>query len=167
MPLAMQAKLLRVLEEGEVERIGGDKPVSVDVRVVVATHRDLEARVREEKFRQDLFHRIYVFPLGLPPLRERREDIPALIEHFASQVSAQNGWKPVPFSDEAMEALQSHCWPGNVRELRNMVERLMLLATHGQVDLDTVEMAVPKGAGPAVAGSSVIVRPALRSRRCF
>ncbi len=144
MPLNMQAKLLRVLEEGEVERIGGDKPIAVDVRVVVATHRDLEARVREEKFRQDLFHRIYVFPLVLPPLRERREDIPALVEHFAAQVCAQNGWKPVPFTAEAMEALQSHSWPGNVRELRNMVERLMLLATEGQVDLATVQMALPK-----------------------
>ena len=144
MPLNMQAKLLRVLEEGEVERIGGDKAIAVNVRVVVATHRDLEARVREEKFRQDLFHRIYVFPLVLPPLRERREDIPALVEHFAEQVCAQNGWKPVPFTAEGMKALQSHSWPGNVRELRNMVERLMLLATDGQVDLSTVQMALPK-----------------------
>jgi len=144
MPLNMQAKLLRVLEEGEVERIGGDKPITVNVRVVVATHRDLEARVREEKFRQDLFHRIYVFPLVLPPLRERREDIPAIVGHFAEQVCNQNGWKPVPFTSEAMEALQSHSWPGNVRELRNMVERLMLLATDGQVDLATVQTALPK-----------------------
>jgi two-component system, NtrC family, nitrogen regulation response regulator NtrX len=144
MPLNMQAKLLRVLEEGEVERIGGDKPIAINVRVVVATHRDLEARVREEKFRQDLFHRIYVFPLVLPPLRERREDIPSLVQHFAEQVCAQNSWKPVPFTDEAMEALQSYSWPGNVRELRNMVERLMLLATEGQVDLATVHMALPK-----------------------
>jgi transcriptional regulator with GAF, ATPase, and Fis domain len=144
MPLAMQAKLLRVLEEGEVERIGGDKPVSVAVRVVVATHRDLEARVREEKFRQDLFHRIYVFPLVLPPLRERREDIPALVAHFAAQVSAQNGWKALPFTAEAIELLQSHPWPGNVRELRNMVERLMLLAVNGEVDAATVEAAMPK-----------------------
>jgi DNA-binding NtrC family response regulator len=152
MPLNMQAKLLRVLEEGEVERIGGDKPVSVNVRVVVATHRDLEARVREEKFRQDLFHRIYVFPLVLPPLRERRDDIPALVEHFAGQVCAQNGWKTVPFTAEAIEALQSHPWPGNVRELRNMVERLMLLATEGQVDLATVHLALPK---VSVGGSAV------------
>ncbi len=150
MPLNMQAKLLRVLEEGEVERIGGDKPVRVNVRVVVATHRDLEARAREQKFRQDLFHRIYVFPLPLPPLRDRREDIPALVEHFSAQVCAQNGWKPVPFTAEAMDALQSYTWPGNVRELRNMVERLMLLATEGQVDLTTVQMALPKSsvAGP-------------------
>src|SRR5579872_5484962 len=154
MPLNMQAKLLRVLEEGEVERIGGDKPVSVSVRVVVATHRDLEARVREEKFRQDLFHRIHVFPLQLPPLRERRDDIPALVEHFSAQVCAQNGWKPVPFSAEAMEALQSHSWPGNVRELRNMVERLMLLATDGRVDLGTVKMALPKASSGMVVGPS-------------
>jgi two-component system nitrogen regulation response regulator NtrX len=153
MPLVMQAKLLRVLEEAEVERIGGDKPVSVDVRVVVATHRDLEARVRENKFRQDLFHRIYVFPLVLPPLRDRREDIPALVSHFAAQVSAQNGWKPVPFTAEAMAALQSHQWPGNVRELRNMVERLLLFATDGQVDLATVESALPPIGGDRVANS--------------
>jgi len=155
MPVAMQAKLLRVLEEGEVERIGGDKPISVSVRVVVATHRDLEARVREEKFRQDLFHRIYVFPLILPPLRERREDIPSLVSHFAEQVCAQNGWKPVPFSSDAMEALQSYSWPGNVRELRNMVERLMLLATAGQVDLTTVQMALPKASANGPTGSNV------------
>lgn len=155
MPLAMQAKLLRVLEEGEVERIGGDKAIAVNVRVVVATHRDLEARVREEKFRQDLFHRIYVFPLMLPPLRDRREDIPRLVEHFAGQVCAQNGWKPVPFTADAMQALQAHSWPGNVRELRNMVERLMLLATDGQVDLTTVQMALPKSVagGPAASAA--------------
>src|ERR1041385_7215251 len=129
MPVPMQAKLLRVLEEGEVERIGGDKPVRVDVRVVVATHRNLESLVRDGKFRQDLFHRVYVFPVVLPPLRERREDIPALIEHFARQVCAQNNWKPIPFSPEAVQALQSYGWPGNVRELRNTVERLMLMAT--------------------------------------
>jgi two-component system nitrogen regulation response regulator NtrX len=161
MPLNMQAKLLRVLEEGEVERIGGDKPLTVNVRVVVATHRDLEARVREEKFRQDLFHRIHVFPLLLPPLRERRDDIPALVEHFAAQVCAQNGWKPVPFAADAIEALQSHPWPGNVRELRNMVERLMLLATEGQVDLATVQMALPKtsvgtSAAPGAVGSGAL-----------
>jgi two-component system, NtrC family, nitrogen regulation response regulator NtrX len=164
MPLAMQAKLLRVLEEGEVERIGGDKPVSVNVRVVVATHRDLGARVREDKFRQDLFHRIYVFPLVLPPLRERREDIPPLVAHFAAQVCAQNGWKPVPFSAEAMETLQSHTWPGNVRELRNMVERLMLLATDGQVDRATVEIAIPAGVTTGTGMSSTFSSGPLSQR---
>jgi two-component system, NtrC family, nitrogen regulation response regulator NtrX len=152
MPLAMQAKLLRVLEEGEIERIGGEKPIAVNVRVVVATHRNLEARVKEEKFRQDLFHRIYVFPLVLPLLRERREDIPALVQHFAEQVCQLNGWKAVGFSAEAMAALQAYSWPGNVRELRNVVERLMLLASQGQVDSSTVELALPK---TSVAATSV------------
>jgi two-component system, NtrC family, nitrogen regulation response regulator NtrX len=164
MPLAMQAKLLRVLEEAEVERIGGDRPVGVDVRVVVATHHDLEARVREDKFRQDLFHRIYVYPLVLPPLRERQGDIPALVGHFAAQVSAQNGWKTVPFTADAMAALQSHRWPGNVRELRNMVERLMLLATDGEVDLATVELALPKTGNSGAAGSSTLSSGPLADR---
>src|SRR5271157_3460611 len=146
MPVAMQAKLLRVLEEGEVERIGGERAIAVDVRVVVATHRDLETQVRDGKFRQDLFHRVYVFPLRLPPLRERREDIPALIEHFAVQVTAANGWKPMRFTDDAMAALQEHSWPGNVRELRNAVERLMLLATSDEVTAETVALALPTSA---------------------
>jgi two-component system nitrogen regulation response regulator NtrX len=164
MPLAMQAKLLRVLEEGEIERIGGDKPIAVNVRVVVATHRNLEARVKEEKFRQDLFHRIYVFPLVLPPLRERREDIPALVEHFAQQVCQLNGWKPVGFSAEAMAALQAYSWPGNVRELRNVVERLMLLASESQVDLSTVDLALPKTSVAASPVGTTIGSGALAQR---
>jgi two-component system nitrogen regulation response regulator NtrX len=146
MPLTMQAKLLRVLEEGEVERIGGERPTAVDVRVVVATHRDLEAQVRDGKFRQDLFHRIFVFPLRLPPLRERREDIPSLIEHFTAQVSSTNGWKPLRFTADAMSALQEHPWPGNVRELRNAVERLMLLAVSNEITAETVALALPVSA---------------------
>ncbi len=143
MPLPMQAKLLRVLEEGEIERIGGDKPISVNVRVLVATHRNLQTLVREGKFRQDLFHRVYVFPLVLPPLRERREDIPALVEHFAGQVCAQNNWKPMIFAPEAISSLSAYGWPGNVRELRNVVERLMLLAIGDQVTAQTVRSALP------------------------
>jgi DNA-binding NtrC family response regulator len=144
MPLPMQAKLLRVLEESEVERIGADKPTPVDVRVVVATHRNLEALVREGKFRQDLFHRIYVFPLLLPPLRERKEDIPVLVEHFAKQVCAQNHWKAIPFTPEAIQELKAQSWAGNIRELRNVVERLMLLAADGHVSLDTVHLVLPQ-----------------------
>jgi two-component system, NtrC family, nitrogen regulation response regulator NtrX len=154
MPLAMQAKLLRVLEENEVERVGGDKPITVDVRVIVATHRDLAVLVKEGKFRQDLFHRVYVFPLVLPPLRERREDIPKLITHFVPQVCAVNGWKAVTFTDEAISALQAYTWPGNVRELRNVVERLILLATEGRVDLDTVHIALPQAGMPEIAVSA-------------
>jgi two-component system nitrogen regulation response regulator NtrX len=144
MPLSMQAKLLRVLEEGEVERIGGVKPVMVDVRVLVATHRDLAELVEQEKFRRDLYHRIVVFPITLPPLRQRMEDIPQLVEHFAAQVCAQNGWRPVPFATDAIEALQAYAWPGNVRELRNIVERLLLLATSDVVDAAIVKLALPR-----------------------
>jgi DNA-binding NtrC family response regulator len=144
MPLPMQAKLLRVLEEGEIERVGGEKPTKVDVRVIAATHRNLEQLVREGQFRPDLFHRIFVFPITMPPLRDRHEDIPTLIEHFAAQVSKQNGWKPMRFSPEAVAVLQSYPWPGNVRELRNLVERLMLLATGNEVDSECVRVALPQ-----------------------
>jgi two-component system nitrogen regulation response regulator NtrX len=151
MPLSMQAKLLRVLEEGEVERLGGDKPVAVNVRTIVATHRNLESLVAEGKFRQDLFHRIYVFPITLPPLRERKEDIPNLIKHFSDQVCVQNGWKPVPFSSEAVASLQDRPWPGNVRELRNVVERLILLSDDGEIDGNTVNQALPANFAPSGA----------------
>ena len=142
MPATMQAKLLRVLEEGEVERVGGDKPTSIDVRVIVATHRNLEELVEGGGFRRDLYHRVVVFPMQLPPLRERCEDLPALVEHFARQVSAQNGWKPRPITAGAIEALKQYPWPGNIRELRNVVERLLLLAG-SEVDAESVRMALP------------------------
>jgi two-component system, NtrC family, nitrogen regulation response regulator NtrX len=149
MPQPMQAKLLRVLEQGEIERVGGDKPISVDVRVIVATHRNLEELVNEGKFRQDLYHRIFVFPLVLPPLRERVEDIPALAAHFAAQIVQQNGWKPVTFSADAMDELQAYSWPGNVRELRNVVERSLLFATSDVIDAVAVRSALPARASAA------------------
>jgi DNA-binding NtrC family response regulator len=150
MPAAMQAKLLRVLEESEVERIGGEKAIRVDVRVVVATHRNLEDLVRAGTFRQDLYHRVVVFPIQLPPMRQRKEDLPALVEHFARQVCAQNGWKIVPFTSEAIAALQAYPWPGNIRELRNVVERLLLLAEE-IVDHAAVEQALPDAKAMQVA----------------
>ena len=153
MPPAMQAKLLRVLEEGEVERIGAEKPTAVNVRVVVATHRNLEQLVESGGFRRDLYHRVVVFPVELPPLRQRPEDLPALVDHFARQVSAQNGWKPVPFADSAIEALKQYAWPGNIRELRNVVERLLLLAG-SQVDAEAVELALPARSGLIGPGRS-------------
>jgi len=151
MPLAMQAKLLRGLEEGEVERIGGSGTVKVDVRVIVATHRDLTEQVREGKFRQDLFHRIYVFPITLPPLRERRDDIPVLIEHFQKQIARQNNWKATEFTADAIAELQKYSWPGNVRELRNMIERLLLLATNNVVDQSIVRVALPSNSSMPAA----------------
>ncbi len=150
MPMVMQAKLLRVLEEKVVERVGGDRAIPVDVRVVVATHRNLDELVKKGVFRQDLYHRVYVFPVVLPALRERTEDIPALVDHFAAQVAAQNGWKPKPFEPDAIRELQRYSWPGNVRELRNVVERLLLLAD-GPVDAASVKLALPQPEGGSTA----------------
>jgi two-component system nitrogen regulation response regulator NtrX len=158
MPVAMQAKLLRVLEEGEVERVGGDKPIRVDVRVLVATHRNLEDLVKQNSFRRDLFHRIYVFPLQLPPLRERLEDFPALVAHFAAQIAAQNGWKRKLFDDTAIAQLQRYSWPGNLRELRNVVERLILLTGEKEGSAEDVQLVLPvstlTSGDPTAAGST-------------
>jgi DNA-binding NtrC family response regulator len=160
MPVAMQAKLLRVLEEGEVERVGGDKPIKVNVRVLVATHRNLEDLVKQNAFRRDLFHRIYVFPLTLPPLHERLEDFPDLVAHFARQVAAQNGWKEKIFTEEALGELRKYGWTGNVRELRNVVERLILLASDESVAAADVRLILPTsdslsgGSSASSAGNS-------------
>ena len=152
MPAIMQAKLLRVLEQKEVERIGGDRSIAVDVRVIVATHRNLEELVQKGNFRQDLYHRIFVFPITLPPLRDRREDIRLLIDYFARSVSEQNDWKPREITADAYAELERYPWPGNVRELRNVVERLLLLADDC-VDRDTVRLALP-GAQPALPSAT-------------
>jgi two-component system nitrogen regulation response regulator NtrX len=155
MPPTMQAKLLRVLEEGEIERVGGDKPFPVDVRVVVATHRNLEEQVRQGLFREDLYHRVFVFPINLPPLRERREDIRVLAEHFVRQLEEQNNWKLKRFSPEAMTELAGYAWPGNVRELRNVIERALLMSPPGEVvDAESVTRALPRTAVSAHARAS-------------
>jgi len=156
MPVAMQAKLLRVLEEGEVERVGGDKPVKVNVRVLVATHRNLEDLVKQNAFRRDLFFFFFVFTLTLPALRERLEDFPALVQHFARQVAAQNGWKEKVFADDGIAELQRYSWPGNIRELRNIVERLVLLAAADTITAAEVRQVFPMAsvsAGPNGARS--------------
>jgi len=153
MPLAMQAKLLRVLEESEVERVGGDKPIKVNVRVLVATHRHLEELVKQNAFRSDLFHRVYVFPLAVAPLRERPEDFPELVAHFARQLAAQNGWKEKGFTPEAIAELRTYTWPGNLRELRNVVERLVLLASEPTIGAADVRLALPSAASRTGGGS--------------
>jgi DNA-binding NtrC family response regulator len=153
MPPVMQAKLLRVLEQKELERIGGDRTIEVNVRVVVATHRDLNELVKQGQFRQDLYHRIFVFPVSLPPLRERVDDIRLLTDHFAGAIAQQNEWRPLPFTGEAYTELEHYPWPGNVRELRNVVERLLLLAD-GEVNAKTVRLALPSASGTMVPGGS-------------
>jgi two-component system, NtrC family, nitrogen regulation response regulator NtrX len=163
MPMTMQAKLLRVLEEGEIERVGGDKPFTVDVRVVVATHRNLEEQVRQGTFREDLYHRVFVFPIVLPPLRERREDIRVLAEHFIKQLDEQNHWKSRRLSPEAIAELERYPWPGNVRELRNVVERVLLFETKDEIQAATVQRALPQTAVSAGAGNSAQLDGALAS----
>jgi transcriptional regulator with GAF, ATPase, and Fis domain len=123
MPLAVQAKILRMLETGSVQRVGGVKSIRCDVRVVAATNRDLQALIQQSEFRGDLFHRLNVFPLHLPPLRKRREDIPVLVEHFLA-AHGDNAGISIP----ALQLLMAHDWPGNVRELRNTLERAVVLA---------------------------------------
>jgi two-component system nitrogen regulation response regulator NtrX len=160
MPLTMQAKLLRVLEEGEIERVGGDKPFTVDVRVVVATHRNLEEQVRQGTFREDLYHRVFVFPIVLPPLRERREDIRVLAEHFIKQLDEQNHWKSRSLSAEAVVELDRYPWPGNVRELRNVVERVLLFETKDEIQPATVQRALPQSTVSASgAGTAPLAGP--------
>ncbi|MBZ5608133.1 MAG: sigma-54 dependent transcriptional regulator [Acidobacteriia bacterium] len=155
MPALMQAKLLRVLEQKEVERIGGDRSIEVDVRVIVATHRNLDELVRQGAFRQDLYHRIFVFPISLPPLRDRKEDIPLLVDFFAKSVAEQNDWRAREITADAYAELQRYSWPGNVRELRNVVERLLLLADE-RVERDTVRLALPSEAAPHQTGGGTL-----------
>jgi two-component system, NtrC family, nitrogen regulation response regulator NtrX len=140
MPLELQAKLLRVLEQREVERLGGNAPVTIDVRVVAATHRDLRQAVAAGQFRQDLYFRLAIFPLRVPPLRERLEDLVPLLETFAVDLAGPQAEALVTPEGEA--ALRRHPWPGNVRELRNFVERLVLLRGRGRLVVDAAATAV-------------------------
>jgi DNA-binding NtrC family response regulator len=132
---AVQVKVLRTIEQGEVRPVGGSRVLSVDVRVVAATHRDLEKEVRNGGFRQDLFYRLNVFPIGVPPLRERREDIPLLAAHFL-RVASERSPAPAALTPQALSALMAGDWPGNVRELENMLQRLVLAAKGGMIDVD-------------------------------
>ena len=125
----VQVKLLRVLEERQIERLGNPRGISVDVRIIAATHRNLEQRVADQAFREDLFYRLNVFPIRIPPLRERVEDIPALVWHFVDEHSKMLGKQIEEIAPDTMAALQRYSWPGNIRELRNVVERALILAT--------------------------------------
>ncbi|HET6230847.1 MAG TPA: sigma-54 dependent transcriptional regulator [Longimicrobiaceae bacterium] len=150
MSLAAQAKVLRALQEGIITRVGSGKAIQVDVRVLAATNKDLEAEIKEGRFREDLFYRLNVIPLQLPALRERREDIAMLVQHFGHTAARESNLKPKQIAPEAVEALQRMDWPGNVRELRNTVERLLILSSGATVTVDDVELLVTgqmKGGG--------------------
>ena len=142
MSLAAQAKVLRVLQDGVVTRIGGSKPVEVDVRVLAATNKNLESEIAENHFREDLFYRLNVVPIHVPPLRERREDIPLLISHFINVLTRREGVAPRGMAPDAVERLSQLDWPGNVRELRNTIERLLILASGPRINGDDVARLV-------------------------
>jgi len=147
MPAAMQAKMLRVLQEGELERVGGSETIHVDVRVVAATNKNLEELVSEGGFREDLYYRLNVVPIHVPPLRDRRDDIPLLIGAFVTQACEANDRRRKSISDEAVEALSRYHYPGNVRELKNLVERLVILTPGDGIGMDDVRALLPLEGG--------------------
>jgi formate hydrogenlyase transcriptional activator len=149
LPLELQPKLLRVLQEQEVEPLGGTRTVRVNVRVIAATNQDLEAMVDERRFRADLYYRLNIFPITLPPLRERKEDIPLLVAHFVRKFSQRVGKSIDHIPDDVMEALQQHYWPGNIRELQNFIERSLIMAS-GNVFRPRLEGLTPPQAAPFV-----------------
>ncbi len=131
---SLQSKMLRVLQEGEIDRVGGTRPVKVNIRIVAASNRDLESAVSEHLFREDLFYRLSVFPLTVPPLRNRKDDIPALVEHFVSKFSSEMNISGKHVTDDAMVVLKNYSWKGNVRELENVIERALILCDGDRIE---------------------------------
>lgn len=128
MSLSAQTKVLRALQENEITRVGSDKTIKVNVRVLAATNKNLKQEIEKGNFREDLYHRLNVIPIHVPDLKDRKEDIPLLVNHFIQLICAEQGWKSKSISEEAIQALQQHDWPGNIRELRNVIERLIILS---------------------------------------
>ncbi len=142
MSLSAQAKVLRSIEDGSIERVGGKNKIPVDVRIVSATNKDLQKEISENKFREDLYHRLNVIPIHVPPLRDRKEDIPILIEHFAKLISIENKFPERKFSDDAIQFLVNQEWKGNVRELRNLIERILIMNSSSVYKLDDVKSQI-------------------------
>jgi two-component system nitrogen regulation response regulator NtrX len=157
MPVTTQAKILRVLTDQSYTRVGGQRPVKVDVRVLSATSRNLQEEIAGGRFREDLFYRLNVVPVKLPPLRERREDIPELVSHFLARFAAERRMAAPAISEEAMAALQAHEWPGNIRQLRNIIERTLILAPGDRaacIEVDLLPAEVLDNQGPVGGGSN-------------
>src|SRR3989442_2387173 len=148
LPLVTHAQILRVLQEGEFERLGGTKTLRVDVRIVVATNQDLAQMVREKRFREDLYYRLKVITINVPPLREKREDIRVLAQHFLRVYAAKNGRELEGFTGEAIERLDAYAWPGNVRELENLIERNVVLARKDRIDAEDLPDVIVVGQSP-------------------
>lgn len=145
MSLQAQAKVLRAIEDGKIERVGGSKKIEVDVRIIAATNKDLKKEIEEGKFREDLFHRLNVIPIQIPPLKDRVEDIPILAEHFAKEISAKHKKNSISFSDDALKYLQSLPWSGNVRELRNAIERIIIIVDKKEITKEDIGILFSSG----------------------
>ena len=156
LPIEVQVKLLRVLENHTIERLGNPKPVSVDVRIIAATHRDLTAAVRDGRFREDLYYRLNVFPIVVPPLRERQDDIPSLVRTFVEELTRSMGKRFEEIDARSLDALADYAWPGNVRELRNAVERAMILSTGPILSIEVPLAIAPAGAARTTLGRAQI-----------
>jgi two-component system nitrogen regulation response regulator NtrX len=173
MPRETQNKILRVLVDQSFERVGGTKRVKVDIRIVSSTAQNLEAMIAEGRFREDLFHRLAVVPLSVPPLADRREDIPELVEFFVKQLSDQAGIRPRTIGDDAMAVLQSHGWPGNVRQLRNNVERLLILSRGDENETVITASLLPAEVGdmlprvPTQSDQHIMSLPLREAREVF
>ena len=154
-----QAKVLRVLQEGEVERLGSNKTIKVDVRVIAATNKDLEEEIAEGRFRDDLYFRLSVIPIYVPPLRERIEDIPALVQHFSQQFAQNNSRRAARFSPGALQALMQAKWRGNIRELRNVVERLLIMSDRDLIEAADVHTFARVSSRPATAAPTIVLAP--------
>ena len=157
-----QTKLLRVLQEGELSRVGGNRAIKVDVRVISATNQDLGERVASGRFREDLFFRLAVIPVTVPPLRERAGDIPLLVGHFAEALAKEAGRRPRAFTPEALVLLRGYAFPGNVRELRNLVERLAIMSPDATIGAEAVRLVLPRGAGTATAAAPLRLSEAVQ-----
>ncbi len=154
--LNAQAKILRALQEGVITRVGDSKAIKVDVRVIAATNRNLEHEIAAGRFREDLYHRLNVMPIVVPPLRSRARDIPALVSHFVAVLGAGPGMSPKPFTGDALRRLQQRRWPGNVRELRNAVERLLILSASPEVGVEDVELVLPPEFEPLIDQAKLV-----------
>ena len=152
MEMSLQSKMLRALQEGMIDRVGGTGPVKIDVRIIAASNKDLEAAVKEKSFREDLYYRLSVFPIVIPPLRDRRKDLPALIEHFISKFSIEMNIPVKEIESDAMKALQGYSWKGNVRELENVIERAMILSDAGRISKNDLRIMPAGISGDSLEG---------------
>ncbi len=170
MSLQAQSKVLRAIEEGKIERVGGSSKINVDVRIISATNKDLNSEIQKGNFREDLFHRLNVIPIIVPPLRERKEDIPLLIEHFSKIICEKNKFAQKAWTDSAIRTLQGFSWKGNIRELRNFVERIVIMVqtnTIGEKEINSYLPASTAGVDELLSTSNTFQEFKEKAEKAF